>query len=270
MAPANTPQLPDHDVADMPFLSHLRELRSRLIYSVIAWALGFALCYAYAERLFEYLSSPVNRALPEGSSMVFLSAVEPFFTMLKLGALGGVLLALPVIFWQVWQFIAPGLYPKERRLAIPFVFFSCLCFFCGAYFGFTFVFPVIFSFLIQYGTSIAGITANLSIGSYLSLSTRLLLAFGCVFELPIIIFFLARLGVVDYKWLAAKRKFALVAAFLFGALLTPPDVFSQTSIALPFILLYEIGIWVARFFGKRPEAPAEEEEAPVEEPEEPA
>ena len=107
--------------------------------------------------------------------------------MLKLGALGGFLLALPVIFWQIWLFIAPGLYPKERRLAVPFVFCSCMCFFSGAYFGFTFVFPVIFSFLVAYGTSIAGITASLSIGSYLSLATRLLMAFGLVFELPIII-----------------------------------------------------------------------------------
>lgn len=265
MASATEPTPPVVE-ADMPFLSHLRELRTRLIRSVIAMGLGFVLCYSFAEKLFERLSDPVTQALPAGSSMVFLSAVEPFFTMLKLGALGGFLLALPVIFWQVWLFIAPGLYPGERRMAIPFVFCSCLCFFCGTYFGFTFVFPVIFSFLVQYGTSIAGINASLSIGSYLSLSTRLLLAFGCVFELPIIIFFLARMGVVDYTWLAAKRKFALVAAFIFGALLTPPDVFSQTAIALPFVILYEIGIWVARFCGKKP-APAatEEETAPPEE-----
>jgi len=249
--------------ADMPFMTHLVELRTRLVRCAIAWAVGFAVCYWKAEVLFQYLAQPVRAALPEGSSLVFLTAIEPFFTFLKVGAIAGLLVALPVIFWQLWGFIAPGLYRNERRFAIPFVIASCFCFACGTYFGFMFVFPTAFKFLINYGTSLAGISAQLSIGSYLSLSTRLLFAFGMVFELPIIIFFLARMGLVDYKWLAAKRKFALLAAFGIGAVLTPPDVFSQTAVALPFIILYEVGIIVARVFGKRREEPAEapEEEA---------
>jgi len=158
---------------------------------------------------------------------------------------------LPVILWQIWSFVAPGLYSKEKRFAVPFVVVSCLCFGAGTYFGFYFVFPTIFTFLIQFGTGSGDINAMLSMGAYLTLSTRLLFAFGLVFELPIVIFFLARMGVVDHKWLSQNRKYALLLAFVFGAILTPPDLFSQVSIALPFIVLYEVGIIAARLFGKK-------------------
>jgi sec-independent protein translocase protein TatC len=156
-----------------------------------------------------------------------------------------------VILWQIWGFVAPALYKNEKMFAIPFVLASCLCFGLGTYFGFFFVFPTIFTFLVKFGTGGGEINAMLSMGAYLTLATRLLFAFGMVFELPIIIFFLARMGVVDHKWLAAKRKYALLLAFVIGALLTPPDVFSQAAIAIPFILLYEVGIIVARLFGKK-------------------
>ena len=242
----------------LPFTEHLEELRKRLMIAGGAWLVAFIACYAFAERLFELISDPVRAALPEGSSLVFITATEPFFTYLKIGAIAGVLVALPVIFWQIWGFVAPGLYAHEKKFAIPFVFASCLCFGLGTYFGFVFVFPTIFTFLIKFGTGSGEINAMLSMGGYLSLSSKLLFAFGLVFELPIVIFFLARMGVVDYHWLAKNRKFALLAAFVLGAALTPPDVFSQTAIALPFIILYEVGIWIARFFGKK--KPAEEEE----------
>nr|NIS40828.1 twin-arginine translocase subunit TatC [Desulfuromonadales bacterium] len=243
----------------MPFTTHLEELRRRLVISAIAALAGFLGCYSFAERLFEHLSEPVRAALPEGSSLVFITATEPFFTYLKVAALAGVILALPVILWQVWGFIAPGLYRHEKRYAVPFVLSSFLCFAGGTYFGFMYVFPTIFTFLIKFGTATGELNAMLSMGSYLTLSTRLLIAFGLVFELPIVIFFLARLGVVDHKWLAKNRKFALLGAFVFGAVLTPPDLFSQTSIALPFIILYEVGIVVARFFGKKPATEPEPE-----------
>ena len=133
------------------------------------------------------------------------------------------------------------------------------------YFGFFYVFPTIFTFLINYGTSVAGISAMLSMGSYLTLSTRLLFAFGLVFELPVVIFFLARMGVVDHIWLRKNRKFAILVAFIVGAVLTPPDVFSQSAIALPFIILYEVGILAARFFGKKKVEPEEEDSEDEEE-----
>ena len=156
-----------------------------------------------------------------------------------------------MIFWQIWSFIAPGLYQHEKRYIIPFVLASTLCFAIGAFFGYRYVFPMAFKVLIEFGTGSGELSAMLSMGSYLSLSSKLLLAFGLVFELPVVIFFLARMGIVDHKMLARNRKFALLAAFLIGAMLTPPDVFSQTALALPFIVLYEIGIIVARLFGKR-------------------
>jgi sec-independent protein translocase protein TatC len=225
-------------------------LRKRLIRAAAAWLAGFLACYGFAERLFQLISDPVRAALPEGSSLVFINAVEPFFTYLKIGAIAGAIIALPVILWQVWAFLAPGLYGHEKRFAIPFVLASCLCFGAGAWFGFTYVFPTIFTFLVRFGTATGEIAAMLSMGAYLSLASKLLLAFGLVFELPIVIFFLARTGAVDHLWLRKNRKYALILAFLIGAILTPPDVFSQTALALPFILLYEVGIWLAFFFGK--------------------
>lgn len=248
----------------MPLGNHLEELRKRLMISAGSWLVAFLGCYSVTEQLFERISQPVRAALPEGSSLVFINATEPFFTLLKVAALAGLVVAFPIIIWQIWGFIAPGLYSSEKRLALPFVFFSSLCFGCGTYFGFTFVFPMVFAFLVQYGTGISGINAMLSMGAYLTLASRLLIAFGLVFELPIVIFFLARLGIVDHKWLAKNRKFALLMAFVIGAVLTPPDLFSQTSIALPFIILYEVGIIVARLFGKK-KVVAEEDDAEEEE-----
>ncbi|MFA5515508.1 MAG: twin-arginine translocase subunit TatC [Desulfuromonadales bacterium] len=241
-----------------PFTTHLEELRRRLMIAGGAWLVGFLACYGFAERFFQLISQPARNALPAGSSLVFINATEPFFTYLKIGAIAGLLVALPVILWQIWAFVAPGLYSNEKRFAVPFVCASCLCFACGTYFGFQFVFPTIFAFLIKYGTASGEISAMLSMGAYLSLSSKLLFAFGLVFELPVVIFFLARMGVIDHLWLRKNRKYALILAFVIGALLTPPDVFSQTALAVPFILLYEVGIWVAFFFGKKKPIEAEE------------
>jgi len=247
----------------LPLMAHLEELRKRLTIAAIAWFVAFLGCYSFAEVLFQYISQPVKKALPEGSSLIFLTATEPFFTYMKLGALAAFLVASPIIFWQFWAFVSPGLYRKEKRLVVPFVLVSCLCFGAGTYFGFFLVFPRIFTFLISFGLG-GDLAPMLSMGSYLSFSTKLLFAFGLVFELPIIIFFLARIGLVNYQWLAQRRKYALVIGFVVGAILTPPDVFSQVALALPFVILYEIGIWVARFFGKPPEVEEPDEEAEAE------
>ncbi len=242
----------------MPLTTHLEELRRKLIIAGISWLVAFLACYTYAEQLFNLIADPVRQALPEGSSLVFITATEPFFTYLKIGALAALLVSMPVIFWQIWSFIAPGLYKNEKRYVFPFVLASTLCFATGAFFGFRFVFPMVFKVLIEFGTGDGQLSAMLSMGSYLSLSSKLLLAFGLVFELPIVIFFLARLGIVDHKMLARNRKFALLTAFVIGAMLTPPDVFSQTALAVPFVILYEVGIIVARFFGKTRDSADEE------------
>lgn len=243
----------------MALTDHLGELRKRLMIAAISWLVAFAASYSFGERLFEEIAKPVREALPEGSSLVFINATEPFFTILKVSALAGLVVAFPIIIWQVWGFIAPGLYAHEKKFAIPFVFFSSICFGTGTYFGFTLVFPMVFSFLVAYGTGVGGVQAMLSMGAYLTLATRLLIAFGLVFELPIVIFFLSRMGIVDYKWLSRNRKFALLLAFVMGAVLTPPDIFSQASIAVPFIVLYEVGIIVARLFGKKKADPEEDD-----------
>jgi sec-independent protein translocase protein TatC len=240
----------------LPLTAHLEELRRRLIISGVAWFVAFFGCYGFAERLFDFVAGPVRSALPEGSSLVFIHATEPFFTYLKISAFAAVLLALPVILWQGWRFVSPGLYAGEKRFAVPFVISGCICFGVGTYFGFVHVFPVIFTFLVTFGTGTGEINAMLSMGAYLSLCTRLLLAFGLVFEMPVVVFFLSRMGLVDAPWLAARRKYAIILAFVFGAVLTPPDLFSQTAIAIPFVLLYEVSIWVARIFSR----PKREEE----------
>ncbi|MEZ4601253.1 MAG: twin-arginine translocase subunit TatC [Syntrophotaleaceae bacterium] len=237
---------------ELPVTSHLEELRRRLIICVCAWLVAFLACYGFAEQLFQFVAQPVRAVLPEGSSLVFINATEPFFTYLKIAAFAGLLLSLPVILWQAWAFVAPGLYGHEKRLALPFVLSSCACFATGTWFGFLYVFPLIFRFLIGFGTGTGDIDAMLSMAEYLSLSSKLLLAFGAIFELPIVIFFLARLGIVDHHWLAKNRKYAILVAFVVGAILTPPDVISQLALAIPFIVLYEVGIIVARLFGAPP------------------
>jgi sec-independent protein translocase protein TatC len=241
-----------------PVTDHLEELRHRLIVCLCTWLAAFLLCYGFAERLFRFVAQPLRAVLPEGSSLVFINATEPFFTYLKIAAFAGLLLALPIILWQIWQFVAPGLYSHEKRFAVPFVLASCACFAIGTWFGFLYVFPLIFRFLIGFGAGSGDIDAMLSMGMYLSLSCKLLLAFGVVFELPIVIFFLARLGIVDHHWLARNRKYAILVAFIVGAILTPPDVISQLALAGPFLVLYEIGILVARLFGAPRPRPEEE------------
>jgi sec-independent protein translocase protein TatC len=248
----------------LPFTTHLEELRKRLMIAGGTWMVAFFACYAFAEPLFRYISEPVRAALPAGSSLVFITATEPFFTYMKIAALAALIVSLPVILWQFWAFVAPGLYTHEKRFAISFVSASCLCFGAGSYFGFTYIFPTIFAMLIKFGIGASDVNAMLSMGSYLSLAALMLLAFGLIAEVPIVILILARMGVIDHLWLKRNRKYMVIVAFVFAAIVTPgPDVISQVSLAIPFIILYEVGIVLARLFGKKK---AEEETAGEESP----
>jgi sec-independent protein translocase protein TatC len=235
----------------MSLMQHLEELRKRIVRAFVAWFVAFMVCYNYAEQMYLMISRPLRDALPAGTKLVFISATEPFFAYLKIGAFAGLLVALPVIFWQLWGFIAPGLYVHEKRYVVPFVLLSSMCFIAGTVFGFMVAFPLMFGFLVQAGTANGEVVPMLSMGSYLSLAGQMLLAFGITFELPIVIFFLARMGVVDYPMLARNRKFALLGCFILGAIFSPPDVVSQCVLAVPMYILFEIGIWVTRFFGKK-------------------
>ncbi|MFP5239770.1 MAG: twin-arginine translocase subunit TatC [Acidobacteriota bacterium] len=242
----------------MSLLDHLEELRTRLIRVIFAAVIGFAACFAFAERILEVMLHPLKQVLPPASVIQTTGLTEGFFISMKAAFVCGIFLASPYIFYQIWSFIAPGLYEEERKLAIPVAFFTALCFVAGACFGYFIVFPFGFTFLANYASDI--ITLQPKLSEYYSLALGLLFAFGIIFEMPVFIFFLARFGVVDHKWLRAKRRWAIVIFFVIAAVLTPtPDVVNQILMAAPMVVLYEVGIWVAYFFGKRPTPPAQEQ-----------
>jgi sec-independent protein translocase protein TatC len=229
----------------LPFLGHLEELRSRLVASAIAVGIGFALCYAFSERLFLILASPLTSIMPEGDHLIFTSLPEMFFTYLKISLVSGLLVASPVVFYEMWMFVAPGLYRNEKRLVIPFVSISTVLFVGGSLFAYFIVFPFGFKFFL--GFSSEYVKALPSVKQYFSFSIKLLLAFGLVFELPVVIFFLTKLGLVTPAFLKKNRKYAILLIFIVSAILTPPDVITQFMMAVPLLTLYELGIMVARF-----------------------
>ncbi len=234
----------------LPFTAHLEELRDRLIRCVIAIAVGFAIAYIFKEKLFQILSRPLVQVMGKGDTMIFTGIPEAFFTYLKVSLLTGILIAIPVIMYQFWMFVAPGLYKKERKLLLPIVFISSVFFVGGALFGYFVVFPYGFKFLLGFATE--NLRPLPSMREYMSFSTKLLLAFGFVFELPLVITFLARLGLVSTAFLKKNRKYALLLFFAGSALLTPPDVVTQVMMSVPLMILYEISIIGARIFGRKP------------------
>ena len=237
----------------MTLLEHLWELRTRMIRSMLAMLVAFSVMLPFGGAISKVLRGAAEPHFPEGGSFAAISALEVFVTNLKMSLFAAVFLAAPMLFYQAWQFVAPGLYRSERRLVLPFVVFSTLFFVSGAAFGFTFILPLAMQFLL--GFSSDGIIANISVASYLGDVTRLLLGFGTVFELPLAIFFLARAGIVTGEGLANFRKYAVLLTFVVAAILTPPDPVTQIGLALPLILLYELGVITARLWGrKRPEA----------------
>ncbi len=252
----------------LTLIEHLQELRVRLVRCFIAVGVGFLACYGFSQELFDYLQRPLLAVLPEHSTFIFTSLPEAFFTYIKLALVAGAFVTSPYLFYQTWRFIAPGLYDEERKLLVPVAFFSAFFFVTGALFGYFVVFPYAFGFFMSFGSDV--IRPMPALSDYLGFTLKMLFAFGLVFELPLFIFFLARLGIVTPAQLAKVRKYAILGAFIVGAILTPPDVISQCLMAGPLILLYEIGIIVARMFGKRRKG--EEAEAPAEEenPKEPA
>ncbi len=246
------------DEKRMPFTAHLSELRQRLIISLIAVGVGFGVSYAFSEELFDILKKPLMPALPEGHEfLAFTGVVEPFFTYLKVALVSGIILASPVILYQTWLFVAPGLYEHERRWFLPVVFASVVLFGLGVVFAYFVVFPVGFKYLLSFASP--ELRPVLSIGLYFSLATKLLIAFGVVFQMPLFILVLTRLGVVDAPMLISYWKYALVMALVVGALLTPPDAFSQFLMAGPIMILYGISVIIAKVFAKKKEETVEEE-----------
>lgn len=247
----------DDGEGQMSFLDHLTELRIRLTRSAIAAIIGFLACYGFSKQLFELLMRPLVAVFPPDTKLIYTALPEAFFTYIKVALVAGVLLASPYIFYQIWSFIAPGLYKDERKYLIPIALCSGIFFSVGAGFGYSVVFPFAFEFFMDFATET--IRPMPSLKEYFDFSLKLLFAFGLIFELPLFIFFLARLGIVTSRMLRKFRKYAFLCSFVVSAVLTPPDVVSQTLMAGPLIVLYELSIWVAHAFGKKAKPTAEEE-----------
>lgn len=253
----------------MPLTAHLGELRKRLIVSVIALTVTFCIAFNYSEEIFRLIMFPLKYSLdfsvkklffhfvPQDklhtTKLVFLAPAEAFWMNLKVAFVAGFILALPVIFYQVWLFISPGLLKKEKKYVLPFILFATLLFIAGASFCFFIVLPFAMGFLLTYKVG-DFLMPMLSVGQYVDFCLKFILAFGIIFKLPIAIIFLTKMGIVTPKGLARNRKFAVLGAFIAGAILTPtPDAFNQILMAVPIILLYEVGIWISPFFVKKAE-----------------
>jgi len=242
------------DESRMSFMEHLGELRTRLLRSLLALLVGLGIALPFSQQIMDYLAKP---ARDTNHNLVFLSLTEAFWVQMKIGLIVGLFVASPAVLWQIWRFISPGLHVHEKKYAAPFVIIGTLLFVGGGAFSLKVVTPFAIQFLLSYERP--GLQAMISIGNYIDFLLKFTLAFGAVFELPLVITILARLGVVTPAMLAKNRKYAILGAFIAGAVLTPtPDMFNQTLMAGPLILLYEVGIICARIFGKRASAPATE------------
>jgi sec-independent protein translocase protein TatC len=245
----------------MTFTAHLEELRSRLLKCLVAVGIGFAGSYFFKEEFFQILSRPLLRAMGDKGTMIFTGVPEPFFVYLKVALVAGIFFSAPLIIYEIWAFVAPGLYVQEKRYVVPFVFFSSLLFLLGTFFAYSVVCPFGFKFLL--GFAAHDIQPMLAIKEYFSFSTKLLLAFGFVFQLPLFIVFLSKAGIVTPQTLSRQRKYVILLIFAVAAFLTPPDVATQFMMAGPLFALFEVGIIMARIFGKKGEVP--EEKRPEEE-----
>jgi sec-independent protein translocase protein TatC len=222
----------------LPFTDHLDELRHRLIISVVGIGIGFAISYAFSQQILFLLQRPMPTRL------VFIAPTEAFFVNLKVAFYAGLFLSVPLLLFQVWKFVAPGLYEHERRYSYPFLLISTALFLVGSIFAYVVLLPIALHFLIAQGGELW--KPNITLSNYLSFCMRLILAAGLVFEFPVLMYFLAKVGVVTPEFLVKNRKYAVLAAFIISAVLTPPDVFSQILLAVPLFLLFEASIFVAK------------------------
>lgn len=250
----------------MSLRDHLTELRKRITWAFIWAIVGFIICYPFAEELFRLLLAPLTRVLPSAGHLIFTSPPEAFFTYMKVAFVAGVFLTSPLVFYQIWAFIAPGLYREEKVHILPIAFFSALFFILGGAFCYFITFPFAFEFFMSFSTDV--IVAMPALNESLSFVLQLLLAFGLVFELPLFVFFLSRLGLVTADMMRKFRRYAILANVIVAAILTPPDVMSQLLMAGPLILLYELSILIAAVFGKKKEKPADDNDEEEEENEE--
>jgi len=250
------------DGSEQPFVSHLIELRDRLIRVVIAVGLAFIVLAIYPSPavLYDWLALPLVQHLPKGATLIATNPISPFMVPIKVTMLAALMLALPVVLYQIWAFVAPGLYTHEKRLVLPLIVSSTVLFFAGVAFCYFFVFGKVFTFIQSFAPK--SITAAPDIEAYLSFVLNMFLAFGAAFEVPVVLVILARMGIVSVEKFKEFRSYFIVIAFVIAAVITPPDVVSQLSLAIPMCLLYEVGIWAAQLFVKHTRAP-DSEDAPA-------
>ncbi|MBU3712325.1 MAG: twin-arginine translocase subunit TatC [Limnohabitans sp.] len=258
---SDTPKSPEDELAgtEQPFVQHLMELRDRLVKATLAIAIAAVALGIYPGPgpLYDILAAPLVAHLPAGATLIATSVISPFLVPLKILLMAAFLIALPVVLYQVWAFVAPGLYSHEKKLVLPLVISSTVLFLVGVAFCYYFVFGQVFQFIQSFAPK--SITAAPDIEAYLSFVLTMFLAFGLAFEVPIVVVVLARMGVVSIEKLKAFRSYFVVLAFIIAAIVTPPDVVSQLALAIPMCLLYEIGIWAARLFIKHTQAPSTDE-----------
>ncbi len=232
-------------------ISHLVELRNRLIKIVIANAIIFLVCVPFAQNLYHLLAVPLLTVLPKGAQMIATEVTTPFFVPMKVAMMTAFLTTLPVTFYQIWAFIAPGLYEHEKRLISPLLISSILLFVSGMAFAYFVVFPIVFTFITS--TAPEGVTVMTDINKYLDFVLGSFVTFGITFEVPIFVILLIRTGIIELKKLQEIRPYIIVAAFVVGAIFTPPDVLSQLLMAIPLWLLYEVGLFLGRWFQPTPQ-----------------
>ncbi len=234
---------------EMTFLEHLQDLRKRLLYSISAVIIGVIPAWIFSKDIYRVLARPVTKFLPEGEKLAYTTLTAPFMLYIKVSFLASIFFTSPFIFFQLWLFVSPGLYPKEKRYVVPFVIFTSLFFILGGLFGYFIVFPWACRFFIKMGADFRPV---ITVDQYFSFALKVLLGIALVFELPTLIFFLSRLGIVTHKWLIKKFKYAVLVTFVIAAIITPtPDMITQSIIAFPMLALYGIGIGIAYIFGKR-------------------
>lgn len=232
-----------------PFLSHLKELRDRILVCIIAIGIAFILTYYFKEKIFAFLMEPFIKVMPEKSSFIFTGVTEAFITYFKISVVAALFVVAPVILYEFWMFVSPGLYEKEKRYVYPFIFFGSLCFICGALFCYYLVMPFMYRFFVSYAAEF--IIPMPDLKSYMSLTLKMLIMFGLLFELPLVAFYLARTGIIRYRMLVNKRRYAILAAVIVSAIITPPDISSQLLVAIPLWGLYELSIVIVKIFGKK-------------------
>jgi sec-independent protein translocase protein TatC len=242
----------------MSLTEHLVELRIRLTRSLIALGIGFGGCYYYKDWIFDIVTRPLTQALPKNSYLIYTGLTDAFFTYMKVAFFASLIITSPFILYQIWKFIAPGLLPKERKYVVPFVLTSTFLFISGVSFGYFIALPPAFKFFVSFNNQY--LQAMLSFKDYLSLFVTFLLGFGLSFELPVFIFFLTKLGIVNAKMLSKQRRYAILVIFIVAAILTPsPDALSQVLMAIPLMFLYEVSIFVAKFAEKNKVTPEKNE-----------